>query len=259
MLVEKIQDLVNGLEGKGTVGIVIKDLQTGKKITINDRKIFPAASLIKLCIIWDLFQRIEMGQLKLDDQIVLEAHQKVGGCGILKELHTGLKVTLNDLAILMIVLSDNVATNLLIDTLGMRDINTSMEALKLSVTKLQRKMMDFSAAQKGLDNFTSPTEVAVILENFYNSERLTKSSIEQIVNILKRQQCNNKLPVKMPKEAVFAHKTGELPAIEHDAGILFFEDQAILLIVMTKDLVDNQDGIKLHIQIGELVYNHFCR
>lgn len=258
MWAEKIEALVDGFKGKGTVGMVIKDLKTGERLAINDQEVFPAASLIKLAIIWDLFQKVEREQLKLDAEIVLEAREKVGGCGILKELHAGLKVTLYDLAILMIVLSDNVATNILIDILGIKDINGSLKALQLSETKLQRKMMDFKAAQIGLDNYSSPREVAVILENFLISQRLSKSSGEQIVSILKRQQYNNKLPAKLPKEAVFAHKTGELPGIEHDAGIFFFGDRAVLLIVMIKDLIDNQDGIKLHIQIGESVYKHFC-
>ncbi|MEC9488066.1 MAG: serine hydrolase [Halanaerobium sp.] len=255
MLTKKVQELNQKLSG--VAGIVIKDLWGNFSFDLNPDLVFPAASVIKLCILWDLFKRASNGELDLEQQITLRENHKVGGFGILKELHTGLQLTVEDLATLMIVLSDNVATNMLIDLLGFARINSSIKEIGLKDTVLQRKMMDTQAAEQGLDNYTSPRDIAILLENYIKSELIDSKNREKMLDILMRQQCNNKLPALMPAGTKLAHKTGDLPGVEHDVGILDLPDQKICIIVLTRDLKDNQDGIKFNNQIGELVYNHF--
>lgn len=255
MLKNTIKNLIDTLHGDA--GVVVKNMKTGESLLFNEDMVFPSASVIKLPILWELFKRIDAKQAALEDTLVLQESHKVEGFGVLKELHSGLNLSIKDLATLMIILSDNVATNILIDLLDMKNINQSSKEIGMTATILQRKMMDAEAKKEGLDNFTSPIDVLCILENFLNSESLTKESKMEIMNILKKQQCNNKLPVLIDNNIVFAHKTGDLPGVEHDAGILFLENGPIVIVVLTKNLNDNAEGIKFNNEIGKIVYNYF--
>ncbi|PIE55538.1 MAG: class A beta-lactamase [Dethiosulfovibrio peptidovorans] len=251
-----ISDRINSLSG--TVGLVIEDLQGKNRKEWNATELFPAASVIKLPILWELFSRVEKKDFSLQDEVELLEEDKVEGFGILKEMHAGLRLSLKDIATLMIVLSDNVATNMLIDLLGMDNINDTIESLGLKQTSLQRKMMDSEAKDRGADNFTSPEDVALLLRHYLENAELSSFSRDVMLDILLRQQCNNKLPFRMPPGAPFAHKTGDLPGTEHDVGILLFPEKTLLVVVMTKDLRDNQKGIIFHNEIGELLYTTFA-
>ena len=163
----------------------------------------------------------------------MEERHKVSGFGILKDLEPGLALTWKDLAVLMITVSDNTAANWLIDFLGMDAVNREIRTLGLSETELNRKMMDAAAKERGLENKTSAAD----MERMYEAIRNDADS-EEMTDILRRQQCNNKLPVFFGEHSGFAHKTGDLPGTEHDAGILYVKGQACFIAVLTKDLDD---------------------
>ncbi|SHJ70697.1 serine hydrolase [Paramaledivibacter caminithermalis] len=247
MLRKKIDDIIEGVDGD--VGVIVKNLETNESIMINEDTVFPAASVIKLYILWELFERIKKGEFTLEQEILLKESHKVGGFGVLKELHEGINLSLKDIATLMIILSDNTATNILIDLLGMDNINQTIKNNKMKDTVLQRKMMDGEAKAKGFDNYTSPMDVLSILEKSLQRE--------EIIDIMKRQQCNNKLPALIDDSIVIAHKTGDLPAVEHDVGIMFMENSSIIIIVLTKNLKENIEGIKLNNNIGKAVYDYY--
>src|SRR5688572_16723926 len=101
----------------GTAGVVVKDLATGQSITFNEAEPFPAASIIKLSILWAFFEQVEAGRLSATERVSLTTDAQVGGSGVLYTLAAGLNLTLQDLATLMITVSDNTATNILIDRL----------------------------------------------------------------------------------------------------------------------------------------------
>lgn len=255
MLKSEINKLIQGLSGDA--GVIIGGLPSGEIIEFNKDEQFPAASVIKLTILWELFQRVENKEFALDDEIKLEDGHKVGGFGILKELHAGTVLTVKDLATLMIVLSDNVATNMLIDKLGMEAINKTIQANGITGTVLQRKMMDAEAKKRGLDNFTSPAGIYKLLKMFLDPAKLGANSTNEMLEILKKQQCNNKLPLYMPPETVLAHKTGDLPGTEHDVGILFTKKGPVIIVVMTKNLSNNFDGINFINEIGRICCEYF--
>lgn len=255
MLQEGLERIISQLHG--TCGIAICNLNTQEEYLHNEQDAFPAASLIKLFILLELFRRVDLQELRLEEEVLLQEEHKVSGFGILKELHAGLNLTYEDLAVLMIVLSDNVATNLLIDTFGMTAINATMQKQGYVHTSLQRKMMDGAAKSRGLDNFTSPRDILKLLLDIEAGKILSVSSRRKFIDILKRQQCNNKLPLLLPPQAVLAHKTGDLPQVEHDAGLLYIGDAAIAIVVMTKDLVDNLSGVKFNNLLGQMVYSYF--
>lgn len=258
-MVDKIKEEIDGF--KGTCGVIIKNENTGDCLQYNEEVVFPAASIIKLSILLELFKRIEKGEFNLEERIVLKESDKVGGFGVLKELDCDVNLTIKDLATLMIILSDNVGTNKLIDILDMGSINNTVKELGMKDTVLGRKMMDGEAKKRGLDNYTSAKDTLTILEAYLNSSKfieLNAKNRETIIDILKKQQCNNKLPLLMPNNISFGHKTGDLPGVEHDAGILFSKIGDIIIIVLTKDLENNAYGVQFNNNIGKIVAEYCC-
>jgi beta-lactamase class A len=251
MLEEQIQSLIAAFPG--VAGLVINDLSTGYTLRFNENNIFPAASLIKLPILWEFFRQVEASQLIAGERISLAANHKVGGSGVLQALETGLNPTLKDLAVLMIIASDNVATNTLIHHLGMANINQTMQRLGLKATHLARQMMDFARARQGFENVTTAADMAYLLQLILASSHLTAESRQAMLHILKQQQLNDRLSADWPEEVVFAHKTGHLPGIEHDAGILYLDQRPIIVVALTQGPTSGRAGAALCHAIGRLL------
>ncbi|MGF6905856.1 serine hydrolase [Fusobacterium sp. PH5-44] len=226
----------------GIKGLIFKD-SFGNTIEINENEVFPSASVIKLFILGAL------DKSKYNTPITLKNEDKVGGCGVLKVMNDGVLLTVRDICYLMITLSDNTATNMLIDFIGFEEINRYIKENNFNNTVLGRKMMDAKAREEGKDNYTSPMDVFGILNILY------KDPIA--VDMMKNQACNNKLPLYFAREMDFAHKTGELMYIEHDVGRMFFGDNWVDIIVLTKDLLKNEDGIKINSEIGKLIFDNY--
>lgn len=237
----KIKEIVSNFDG--VIGVIIK-YKTGEKILINESKIFPSASLIKLFIAFIIEKDF------YENKIKVKSEYKVGGCGILKNLISDIELSIKDLITLMICFSDNTATNILIDYMGMKNINLKIREAGFKNTILGRKMMDNLAKENGRDNFTTPEDVEKVLNYFYKNK--------DILENLKNQGYNNKINLYFARDerVKFAHKTGELKNIEHDAGRLFYNNDWVDIIVMTKELKNNSDGIKINNLIGKEVFNN---
>lgn len=236
----------------GTAAILIQDLDSHEILfQYNETVVFPAASLIKLPILWEFYQQVENGRITLTTRLTLTEGHKVGGAGVLQLLWPGLQPTLYDLATFMIITSDNTATNLLIDLLGMTVINQTMQKLGLMDTRLQRYMMDFDRAKAGFENYTTAAETAVLLRHIHARPTTTGEIMRYI---LKQQLYNDRLSANWPEEEPFAHKTGNLTNIEHDAGI-WYGKRPILLIALTKD-APNPIAAQLCRTVGQAVYEH---
>src|SRR5439155_4337821 len=139
----------------GAVGYAVLDLASGERFGRLDRSVFPTASTIKIAIVYELFKQVDEGKVRLEQTIVLDRAKAVGGSGVLVELGTP-TLSLRDYATLMVIVSDNTATNVLIDVLGMNAIATRMSALGLTETKLRRHMADLAAARRGDENVSTP-------------------------------------------------------------------------------------------------------
>ncbi|MBU2584399.1 MAG: class A beta-lactamase-related serine hydrolase, partial [Bacteroidetes bacterium] len=165
------------------IGIAFLDLKSGSKCLINEDVSFPTASAIKIEILAELFERTAKSDFKLTDQV--EIKLKVGGSGIIQFFdYTDLKLSYYNLALLMIQQSDNTATNILIDKLGMDEINNTIHRYGLTNTKLQRVMMDFEARKQGLDNISTPRDKLLLLEKIYKGEIVSKESCEKMIDLL---------------------------------------------------------------------------
>src|SRR5262249_25622832 len=152
-----IEKIATGFDG--VMGVAIKDLTTGEEVVVNDQLTFPTGSSIKIPILIELHKQIAEGKYKLTDQRWIENKDKVAGSGVIVNFgaHTS-QLSLQDLAVLMIVLSDNTATNMLIDQTGMANVNATLDQLGLKAIRLRRKMIDTAASARGDENIATPHE-----------------------------------------------------------------------------------------------------
>ena len=216
---------------RGEVGFYYKNLQTNEIIEYNEEKSMLAASLIKLTVLVEVFNQIDKGILKKDDEFITNDNDKVPSCGALNYMHSGLKITIKDLYTLMIILSDNYATNILIDILGIENINKTIKDINLKKTILNRKMFDEEKSFKGIENYTSAKDMGILLEKMYSGELVNKNYSKEMMDVLKNQRLNGKIPFFLHSEKAkieIAHKTGEDNNITHDVGIVFAKEPFII-------------------------------
>ncbi|MBC7360879.1 MAG: serine hydrolase [Candidatus Aminicenantes bacterium] len=256
-LTAQLRSISDSLDG--ILGIAIKDLSTGKTFFLNENEVFPQASSIKITILLEVLKQAEEGRLKLDEFINLTPEVKVGGGPILAFLgNPSLRISIKDLCILMVVLSDNTATNILIDRVGMKAVNDRLISLGLTQTKLRRKMMDLKAAEEGRENISTPLEMMTLLEKVWKGSVLLPASRQEFFNILALPK-DSPLQQAVPEGIVVADKPGELEAVRCDSGVVFLKKHPYLICVMTTYLSPEADGNAVIRKIGRLVFNHFDR
>lgn len=221
---------------KEEVGYVIKDLKTNTMVSHNIDKIFQSASLVKLPLMICLLQAEKEGHINLYQKITLEKYHKAPGSGILKYYQPKQMFTIDSLIELMITRSDNTATNMLTELLGFNYINFTFRKLGLKVTNFDRKILDFNAIGKGIENYTTPREISWLLEMVYRKKIISKYACEYMLSILKKQCITDRIPRYLPKDLEIAHKTGLMKKACHDAGIIFSDKGDILICVLTSNI-----------------------
>ena len=250
-----------GEDFDGTMCITVKDLASGDEFHINSDVVFPVASSIKIPLLIELFNKAKAGTMDLDEEVTIRDGDKVKGSGVLKEMGDGtVTLTTRDLATLMIIVSDNTATNMLIDTVGMDDVNEMLRGLGLKETKLQRKMQDHQAISEGRDNFSTPSEFARLMERLYRHEGIDPWVCEETLSVLKKPKAT---PISraLPYEVEAADKSGDMPGVRCDVGIVFVPERPYILSILTKD-VPVSDVKKLRTdeaitKVSKMVYEHF--
>jgi len=234
----------------GVVGYAIVDLTTGERIGHLERETFPTASAIKLAIVYELFKQAGEGKVRLDETMTLDRRQAVGGTGVLVEMGTP-TLSIRDYAVLMVTLSDNTATNVLIDRLGMDKIAARMQGLGLAGTKLRRHMMDTAAARRGDENVSTPDELVKLL-------KAMNDGMPEAIALLKKPK-ENRLRKGLPEGVASADKSGELEGVRVDAGIVFAKNRPYALCVMTTFLKDEAEGERAIEEISRVAYEYFSR
>lgn len=211
----------------GEVSVYGKDLVTDEKWAYEADAPLVAASVIKLPILVEAFRQARDGLLSMDETFSIRPEQKMPSCGALTYLHDGLTVTLRDLCVLMIIVSDNTATNILIERLGMENVNATMRGLGLEKTTLRRLLFDSDASARGLENTITAEEMGQLLEMLYKGECVSPEADAEMLSILRDQRLNGKMPFFLD-DLEIAHKTGEDDGITHDVGIVYAEHPLIL-------------------------------
>ena len=266
---EAIRELVDRLHG--TVGLYIHVLDTDEVLEINPDQVYPSASVIKIPILALLLKDVAEGRVDWNARRSIAPENLVGGTGVLFELDPDYVPTVATLARLMIILSDNSATNEIMDIVGMERVNQFCQEMGMPNTKLMRKMMDFAAIDAGKNNYLCAGEAGRLLVRLARGEFVSPEISQQIVEIMEHQQCRNKLPALVPavpsyasaaekaqlspNTVLVANKTGDLFCIQHDVGIFTLPDGRRYVISMfTGDLADDAEGIQAVAEVSKLVY-----
>ena len=237
-LKKEIEKIISQVDGK--VCINFYDLNKNDGFSINGDEKVLSASMIKLLILAELMKKISEDKFSLSDTIMMANFMKTEGDGVLKELNTGHHFTLKELATLMIIVSDNQATNILIDFLGMENINLLGKELGLRETFLERRMMDAEARKNGYDNYTSADNISLLLKLIYQEELVNKEASQLMLEILLKQQQGERLQRYLPTDIKIAHKCGDLDNLENDGGIIWLEEKVYILVVLTSRMSNLQ-------------------
>jgi beta-lactamase class A len=199
--------------------------------------------------VYDLFKQVEEHQIRLDDTMALDRSKAVGGTGVLVHLGTP-TLSILDYATLMVTLSDNTATNVLIDRLGMEKIDARMRGLGLTGTKLRRHMMDSAAARRGDDNVSTPADLVALLQALQKDDAA--------IELLKKPK-ESRLRRGLPESVAAADKPGELDGVRVDAGIVFAKNRPYAFAVMMTFLKSEVEGERAMEELSRVAYDYFAR
>lgn len=203
---------------------------------------------------YSIISKAHKNKINLNTSIKIDKAFIVQGDGIIKDLENIQNLTILELLTFMIIYSDNTATNILIDLIGFDCINENAKILNLKNTSLNRKMMDFEKINNGIDNFTSASDLAIILEYiYYYSDNYFRNLM---IDILQNQKIKGGLDLELPKDVIIGHKTGDLDYLEHDVGIVFLENSNYIICVLTKNII-NPDAQKLIGEISKITFDFF--
>ncbi|HZS26215.1 MAG TPA: serine hydrolase [Candidatus Angelobacter sp.] len=258
---QKLQDDLRVVDQHldGVMGLSVKDVTSGETFFIHGDEIMPQASSIKIAVLADLYLQAQQGKLKLADEYVVRKEDLVAGSDIMLGLTPGVtRLTLRDLATMMVAVSDNSATNVLIGRVGMENVNAMLDSFGLHVTRLRRQMMDLKAADEGRENVSTPREMMTLLETIYTGKLLNKEMTADFLKMLSTHKESSMLQ-GLPDDAVAANKPGELEAVRNDSGIVMVKNRPYILCVMTAYLKDEKDGSAAIRKIATLTYSYFDR
>jgi beta-lactamase class A len=215
----------------------------------------PSASVIKLPIMLEAMEQVKAGTLDPDEIHILIDAEKTGGDGVLKTYSHRSRIAYRDLLRLMMIYSDNTATNIFINELGIDAINARIRTIGLTKSQLSRVMMDTLAARQGRENYVTAREMNKLLKNIYRHEVTTPALCEQMIGILKQNEDTLTIPRLLPKGTVVAHKTGELTYVRGDAGIVYSKRPFTLSVFV--EGVQTPEAERIIGEIALICYTYF--
>lgn len=242
-------------EADGVIGYAIVDVETGDRFTRLETAAFPTASTIKLGVLYELLKQADEGRVDLDHPTPLDRSHAVAG-GLLYHLTTP-SLSPRDLAVAMIVQSDNTATNVLIARLGMKAVNERMRALGLTGTLLRRHMIDLDAAMRGEENVATPADLAQLVLAFHRGEGLSARSGKTAAEILRIHK-GTPIRTGVPNSVAIASKSGELEGVRADAGIVYVTRRPYVFVAMGTYLREPDADAPLR-ALAHAAYEYFSR
>lgn len=256
-LEKSILDVDRSLDG--VMGVAVIDLIDGHKYLLHANDVYPQASSIKICVLAELYRQAQQGKLKLTDMYTVNAADLVQDSDIMGGLTPGVtQITLRDLATMMVAVSDNSATNVLIDRVGMENVNAFLSAQGLRDTRLRRKMMDLKAAGEGRENISTPNEMAKLLQALYQGKILNKEMTDDFFKVLATHK-DSWIPRNLPDDLKIADKPGALEGVRNDSGVIFVDKRPYILCVMTTYLRRERDGEEAISNISLAAWRMFDR
>ncbi len=261
VLWEKLQSKLNQIASNldGVMGVALLDLSSGQQYLQHGDEIFPQASSIKIAVLAELYRQAGAGKLKLTDIYTVNKSDLVADSDIMGGLTPGVtRVTLRDLATMVMAVSDNSAANVLIDRVGTDNVNAMLSSLGLKNTRLQRKMMDITAAKEGRENVSTPREMMLLLEAIYRGKLFNQQLSDDFIKVLSTHK-DSPMRKALPDNVMVADKPGELEAVRADSGIVFAQDRPYVICVMTTYLKDEAAGETAIGKAAAAAYEYFDR
>src|SRR5215467_8433691 len=256
-LESRIHEIDQNLDG--VMGVAIEDLISKQTFFLQPDEVFAQASSIKIAVLAELYRQAQQGKLKLTDPYTVQKSDLVADSDIMNGLTPGVtQITLRDLATMMVAVSDNSATNVLIDRVGMENVNARLDSLGLTHTRLRRKMMDLEAAKQGRENISTAKEMMSLLSAIYHGKLLNKESTEDFFRMLSTNK-DSWIPRDLPTGLKIANKPGSLEAVRNDSGIVFVEGRPYVICAMTSFLRNEREGEQAISQVSLETWRMFDR
>lgn len=255
--------------GEGVFAMAFMDLSTGDEILINAKESFHAASTMKTPVLIELYKQSAAGKFSLEDSILVKnefysiVDSSLYSLSIdddsESELYSvlGSKRTIADLAYDMIIVSSNLATNLVIDLVDAKKVTQSMRELGAPDIEVLRGVEDIKAYERGMSNSTTAYDLMAIYEKLALGEVVNPKASDAMIEILLDQKFNDIIPAQLPDDIKVAHKTGSITGVHHDSGIVFLPDgRKYVLVLLSKELKDFEAGTALLAEVSKMVYDH---
>ena len=286
---ERVASILHELDG--TVGVVARDLGSGRELSYRPQEVFPTASTFKVPLLYALYRLADAGEIDLQRRVTIEAHHRVPGSGVLQDLDPGIAPTIRDLAVLMTTVSDNLATDVLYDLVGRErlaaevarlnldqtsipfgcrgifchataldpdDAGTTYEALRDALKNRPRNMDSIAYAADERNDTSTPADMVAMLAAIEAGDGIAATSREAMLDILKRQKYNTIIPLHLPEETEVAHKTGSLRGIRNDVGIVYAPTGPYAIALMAKHLADEVEGTRRLAELSKVVWEMFA-
>lgn len=250
--------------GKGKYGVSIYHFETEEKFVHNEDEEFYAASIIKIPIMAAVLAQVAEGKRSLSDKILVRSEDIVSGDGILKNLSPGMEWTIHDLVVLMIIESDNTATNLLIDLAGVENIQLYMTIWGFKQTQFRHKLQIKPFRKHNESNLITAKEMNFFLKNIAMGNIVSMSVCLKMIDIMKQQKMNDLLPRLLPENdgiigAIpiweMAHKTGYVPGVEHNVGLFYLPGHTFAISALSKNVSNRDEPKRIMSDLGSLLFN----
>ncbi len=291
-LIDAIKEQAEGFDG--VLGVSVKHLGTGEEASHNGDRLFPTASVFKVPVLVEFFRQTEAGTLSPDEVVVLREADKVPGSGVLKELSEGLRVSLRDLLSLMMMVSDNTATDLIAGRVGFDNVNKTLDELGLRRTRVVRYCREILFDLVGVNDLpleemtiglfgevseareyggswslgvedndvTTPNEMNRLLEMIVDGEAAGRESCDEILGIMGKCQTGQyRIPKYLPtKKLVLQRKTGSLPGIRNDVAVVTVKEtgERYVISCFTMGAEDVYEAEEVIAQVSRAVYEYFA-
>lgn len=252
-MIDSIKECMKNFNMK--YSLCIKKLDNKEEFNINENEILPSASTIKVFIMAEAIRQLKEGILK-NERIKINKKEYVP-YSIISLLSEDSTYTIMDLVTLMMIQSDNTATNVLIDILGKDNINAYIKSIGCSLTVLERKMMDYNARAKGFENKTCAKDLTHFMNLLYEGKIVDENCSKIMINIMEHQLDSSMMRYFIPQEVKIADKVGEIEGIDHDTGIVFTDKVDYIFTMMTYDAQSNNEARFAIANVSKIVFDYF--
>lgn len=252
----------------GTFAVAYKDLSTGDEIFINEHELFHAASTMKTPVMVEVYKQAAEGKFSLKDSIIIKnefisifdgstfsiSPEADSDTLLYKEI--GKKRTVYSLMYDMIIVSSNLATNLIIELVDAKNVTNTLRSIGANDMQVLRGVEDTKAYEAGMNNQVTAYDLLLLFEKIDKEELVNAEASMGMMDILLNQQFNNIIPALLPKDVKVAHKTGWITGVHHDSGIVFLPDgKKYVIVILSKDLKNEEEAVKTMATVSKMIYD----